>query len=101
MTIRTLGTATSDSNAAQYADEMMSYAVQQIFDWGFQLYIEPTTLLGVAASSMVSASRRVKTSGRSIDVAAEHGSIYDLLDDWSDASNLRRLRDVYSAAGPS
>jgi len=65
------------------------------------MYIEPTTLLGVAANAMVAAAEKVRSTGRSNAVAAEHGNLYDHLERWMDVSEVRRIRTAYVQAKPA
>jgi 2-methylisocitrate lyase-like PEP mutase family enzyme len=94
MTIRTLGTEV-DADRVQYSSEMMSLSIDDLYELGYQMYIEPTTLLGVAANAMVDAARKVRESGYSTAVAAEHGNLYDHLERWMDVADVRRVRSAY------
>jgi 2-methylisocitrate lyase-like PEP mutase family enzyme len=94
MTIRTLGTEI-DSDRVQYSAEMMSLSIDDLYGLGYEMYIEPTTLLGVAANAMLDAAVRVRESGRSDAVAAEHGNLYDHLERWMDVAEVRRIRSRY------
>src|SRR5580765_160982 len=94
MTIRTLGT-TIDADRVQYSSAMMSLSIDELYALGYELYIEPTTLIGVAANAMLDAATRVRESGRSDAVAAEHGSLYDHLERWMDVAEVRRIRTQY------
>lgn len=96
MTIRTLGTEI-DSDRVQYSAEMMSLSIDDLYGLGYEMYIEPTTLLGVAANAMFDAAVRVRKSGRSDAVAAEHGNLYDHLERWMDVAEVRRIRSRYVA----
>jgi hypothetical protein len=53
---------------------------------------------------MWEAAQRVKSTGRSDAVAAEHGNLYDHLERWMDVATVRRIRSQYvehtSASGP-
>jgi 2-methylisocitrate lyase-like PEP mutase family enzyme len=73
----------------------MRCSIDELYALGFEMYIEPTTLLGVAANAMQSAAERVKASGRSDAVASEHGSLYDHLERWMDVAEVRRIRRTY------
>ena len=42
-TIRTLGT-TIDADRVQYSAAMMSLSIEELYDLGYEMYIEPTTL---------------------------------------------------------
>ena len=55
----------------------MDLSIDELYELGYQMYIEPTTLLGVAANAMVAAAEKVRTTGRSNAVAEEHGNLYD------------------------
>jgi methylisocitrate lyase len=94
MTIRTLGT-TIDADRVQYSSAMMSLSIDELYALGYEMYIEPTTLIGVAANAMLDAATRVRESGRSDAVAAEHGSLYDHLERWMDVAEVRRIRTQY------
>ncbi len=94
MTIRTLGTQIN-VDRVQYSDDIMRCSIDELYALGFEMYIEPTTLLGVAANAMQSAAERVKASGRSDAVASEHGSLYDHLERWMDVAGVRRIRRTY------
>jgi 2-methylisocitrate lyase-like PEP mutase family enzyme len=94
MTIRTLGTAV-DADRVQYSSEIMSLSIDDLYGLGYQMYIEPTTLLGVAANAMVDAARKVRESGHSSAAAAEHGNLYDHLERWMDVADVRRVRSAY------
>jgi 2-methylisocitrate lyase-like PEP mutase family enzyme len=94
MTIRTLGTEIA-ADRVQYSDEIMSLSIDELFELGYEMYIEPTTLLGVAANAMLDAAVRVRESGRSDAVANEHGNLYDHLERWMDVAEVRRIRSRY------
>lgn len=94
MAIRTLGTKIA-ADRVQYSDAMMSFSLAEIYDLGYEMYIEPTTLLGVAANAMLEAARRVRQTGRSDAVASEHGNLYDHLENWMDVAAVRELRSRY------
>jgi methylisocitrate lyase len=96
MTIRTLGTETSpDSKQFQYGSDFMKLSIDELYDLGYEMYIEPTTLTGVAANAMWEAAQRVRATGRSDAVAEEHGNFYDHLDLWMEAPEVRRIREAY------
>ena len=97
MTIRTLGTATS-ANRVQYSSEIMGLSVDELYELGYEMYIEPTTLLGVAANAMLAAAVRVRDTGRSDAVAEEHGNLYDHLERFMDVAEVRRIRTRYVEA---
>ena len=94
MTIRTLGTEIA-ADRVQYSADMMKLSIDELYALGYELYIEPTTLLGVAANAMLDAALRVRESGRSDAVAAEHGNLYDHLERWMAVSDVRRIRQEY------
>ena len=94
ITIRTLGTEVK-ADRVQYSNEMMHLSIDEIYALGYEMYIEPTTLLGVAANAMFAAARKVKSTGRSDAVADEHGNLYDHLERWMDVENVRRIRSQY------
>ena len=94
MTIRTLGTDIA-ADRVQYSREIMSLTIDDLFELGYEMYIEPTTLLGVAANAMLDAAIRVRETGRSDVVAAEHGNLYDHLERWMDVAEVRRIRSKY------
>jgi 2-methylisocitrate lyase-like PEP mutase family enzyme len=98
MTIRTLGT-TIAADRVQYSAAMMSLSIDELYALGYEMYIEPTTLIGVAANAMLDAAMRVRESGRSDAVAAEHGSLYDHLERWMDVAEVRRIRTEYVEEG--
>ena len=94
MTIRTLGTEINQDRV-QYSSDMMDLSVDELFGLGYQLQIEPTTLLGVAANAMAQAAAREKSTGRIQSVAAEHGNLYALMDLWMNVPEVRRIREQY------
>lgn len=94
ITIRTLGTEVK-ADRVQYSNEMMHLSIDEIYALGYEMYIEPTTLLGVAANAMFAAAQRVISTGRSDAVADEHGSLYDHLEQWMDVASVRRIRSQY------
>jgi 2-methylisocitrate lyase-like PEP mutase family enzyme len=100
ITIRTLGTEIK-TDRVQYSNEIMSLSIDQLYALGYEMYVEPTTLLGVAANAMWSAAQKVRSTGRSDAVAAEHGNLYDLLERWMDVSSVRRVRAEYVDRTPS
>src|SRR5207249_9954096 len=61
----------------------------------FRSYVEPSTLLGVGVNAMYEAAQKVKATGRSDAVAAQHGSLYDLMELWMDVPAVRRIREKY------
>jgi methylisocitrate lyase len=94
MTIRTLGTQI-DVERVQYADEIMSLSIDEIFALGYDMYIEPTTLIGAAANAMFAVAEKVRATGRTDAAATEHGSLYDHLERWMDVAEVRRIRTQY------
>ena len=94
ITIRTLGTEIK-TNRVQYSNEMMKLSIDELYALGYEMYIEPTTMLGVAANAMWDAAQRVKSTGRSDAVAEEHGNLYDHLERWMDVATVRRIRSAY------
>jgi 2,3-dimethylmalate lyase len=94
MTIRTLGTEI-DADRVQYSPDIMRLSIDELHQLGYQMYIEPTTLLGVAANAMLEAAMRVRETGRSDAVAGEHGNLYDHLERWMDVAEVRRIRTQY------
>jgi 2,3-dimethylmalate lyase len=94
MTIRTLGTEVQ-ADRVQYSAEMMSLSIDDLYALGYEMYIEPTTLLGVAANAMLDAAVRVRETGHSNTVATEHGNLYDHLERWMDVGGVRRIRTRY------
>ena len=98
MTIRTLGTEI-DQDRVQYASDMMQLSADELYHLGYQLQIEPTTMLGVAANAMAKAMAREKETGRIASVAEEHGNLYTLLDLWMNVPEVRRIRQTYVKSG--
>ena len=94
MTIRTLGTEIN-VDRVQYASDMMDLSESDLFDLGYQLQIEPSTLIGVAANAMVQAAARERATGKINSVAAEHGNLYDLMEQWMNIAEVRRIRGQY------
>ena len=95
MTIRTLGTETPADRLQQYAGDIMALSIDELYGLGYDIYVEPTTLTGVAANAMWQAAQRVRATGRSNEVAAEHGNLYDHLENWMDVAEVRRIRAAY------
>lgn len=94
ITIRTLGTKI-DADRVQYSDAVMNMSVQQLYDLGYEMYIEPTTMIGIAANAMWQAAQRALRSGSSITLADQHGNLYDLLEKWMDVKTVRDYRAKY------
>lgn len=98
MTIRTLGTEIA-ADRVQYASDMMALSVDELYDLGYQLQIEPTTMLGVAANAMAKALELERKTGRISSLADQHGNLYDLLDLWMNVPEVRRIRKKYVEKG--
>lgn len=96
ITIRTLGTETAVQDRVQYSRGVMELTVPELFDLGYQMYTEPSTLMGVAVSAMSEASTRILEAGTSSVVAEQHGNLYDFLDTWTEVPEVRRIRKLYS-----
>lgn len=94
MTIRTLGTEIK-ADRVQYASDMMELTVDELYELGYQLQIEPTTMLGVAVNAMVEALALEKQTGKISTLATRHGNLYDLLDLWMNVPEVRRIRQTY------
>lgn len=94
MTIRTLGTEIK-ADRVQYASDMMELTVDELYELGYQLQIEPTTMLGVAVNAMVEALALEKQTGKISSLAGRHGNLYDLLDLWMNVPEVRRIRQTY------
>jgi 2-methylisocitrate lyase-like PEP mutase family enzyme len=94
ITIRTLGTKI-DADRVQYSDAVMNMSVQQLYDLGYEMYIEPTTMIGIAANAMWQAAQQALRSGSSITLADQHGNLYDLLEKWMDVKTVRDYRARY------
>lgn len=94
MTIRTLGTEIN-ADRVQYASDMMELSVDELYDLGYQLQIEPTTMLGVAVNAMVEALALERKTGRISSLAEKHGNLYELLDLWMNVPEVRRIRETY------
>lgn len=101
MTIRTIGTEI-EADRVQYSADVMDLSIDQLYELGYEIYIEPTTLLGVGANAMAAAAAKVRETGRSNAVAAEHGNLYEHLERWMDVAAVRRIRTTYvDGAAPS
>jgi len=98
MTIRTLGTEIA-ADRVQYASDMMALSVDELYDLGYALQIEPTTMLGVAANAMVEAVQLERKTRKISSVAHLHGNLYDLLENWMNVGEVRRIRDTYVTPG--
>jgi 2-methylisocitrate lyase-like PEP mutase family enzyme len=96
MTIRTLGTEINNADRVQYASDMMQLTVDELYALGYQLQIEPTTMLGVAVNAMVKALELEKQTGRISSLAAQHGNLYELMDLWMNVPEVRRIRETYA-----
>lgn len=97
MTIRTLGTEIA-VDRVQYSSEMMDLSADELLALGYQIQIEPTTLLGVAANAMLQAALQERNTGRIASVAAQHGNLYDLMESWMNVAEVRKIRDRYAKA---
>ena len=97
MTIRTLGTEI-DADRVQYSSDMMQLSVDELYELGYQLQIEPTTMLGVAVNAMVKAMELEKRTGRISSLSEQHGNLYNLLESWMNVSEVRRIRESYGQA---
>jgi 2-methylisocitrate lyase-like PEP mutase family enzyme len=94
--IRTLGTQMKQKeDRLEYDDRLMEASVDDLFRLGYQLQCEPSTLLGVAANAMFKAAVRERASGRMIDLQAEHGNLYDILNTWMNVPEVIRIRETY------
>lgn len=94
--IRTLGTELKQkSDRLEYDNRLMEASVDDLFQLGYQLQCEPSTLLGVAANAMFQAAVRERASGRMIDLANEHGNLYDILNTWMNVPEVIRIRQKY------
>jgi 2-methylisocitrate lyase-like PEP mutase family enzyme len=94
MTIRTLGTEIN-VDRVQYASDMMELTVDELYDLGYQMQIEPTTMLGVAVNAMVEAMALERKTGKISSLRAQHGNLYDLLESWMNVAEVRRIRESY------
>jgi 2-methylisocitrate lyase-like PEP mutase family enzyme len=94
MTIRTLGTEIN-VDRVQYASDMMELTVDELYDLGYQLQIEPTTMLGVAVHAMVEAMALERKTGKISSLREQHGNLYDLLESWMNVAEVRRIRESY------
>jgi 2-methylisocitrate lyase-like PEP mutase family enzyme len=94
--IRTLGTELKQkSERLEYDNRLMEASVDDLFQLGYQLQCEPSTLLGVAANAMFQAAVRERASGRMIELANEHGNLYDILNTWMNVPEVIRIRQKY------
>jgi hypothetical protein len=94
MTIRTLGTETR-ADRVQYSSDMMDLSVDELFALGYQLQIEPTTLLGVAANAMAQAAALERQTRRISSLAGAHGNLYELMELYMNVPEVRRVRETY------
>jgi 2-methylisocitrate lyase-like PEP mutase family enzyme len=94
MTIRTLGTEIA-VDRVQYSSDMMNLSVDELFELGYQLQIEPTTMIGVAVNAMVKAMELERKTGRMSSLAEQHGNLYELLELWMNVGEVRRIRQSY------
>jgi hypothetical protein len=93
MTIRTLGTG-GGASTFHYEDQIDRLSIADYHALGYEMFIEPTTLLGVAISAMRSAAARVLGSGRSDAVADEHGDLDQMLREWADSEEVERIHGL-------
>jgi hypothetical protein len=77
----------------------MQLSVGELHALGYQLQIEPTTMLGVAVNAMVRAMALERETGRIASLAEQHGNLYDLLDLWMNVPEVRRIRETYVDRG--
>jgi 2-methylisocitrate lyase-like PEP mutase family enzyme len=94
MTIRTLGTEIN-ADRVQYASDMMDLSADELYALGYQLQIEPTTMLGVAVNAMSQAMQIERRTGKISSVAGQHGNLYDLMELWMNVPEVRRIRESY------
>lgn len=73
----------------------MDLSVERLYEMGYEMYIEPTTLIGVAANAMWRAAQMARQAGGSSVLADQHGSLYEHLENWMDVKTVRRLRREY------
>ena len=73
-------------------------SVDELYALGYQLQIEPTTMLGVAVNAMVQALALERQTGRISSLAAQHGNLYELMDLWMNVPEVRRIRESYVQA---
>ncbi len=98
--IRTLGTQLKNQeDRLEYDNRLMEASVDDLFQLGYQLQCEPSTLLGVAARAMYDAAVRERKSGRMIDLQDQHGNLYDILNTWMNVPEVIRIRETY--CGPN
>lgn len=94
--IRTLGTQLKQkADRLEYDNRLMEASVDDLFRLGYQLQCEPSTLLGVAANAMFQAAVRERASGKMIDLAGQHGNLYDILNTWMNVPEVIRIRQKY------
>ncbi len=98
MTIRTLGTEIN-VDRVQYDSNMMELSVDELYELGYQLQIEPTTMLGVAVNAMVQAMALERQTGKISSLREQHGNLYDLLESWMNVAEVRRIRETYIKGG--
>jgi 2-methylisocitrate lyase-like PEP mutase family enzyme len=94
MTIRTLGTEIN-VDRVQYSSDIMDLTVDELYELGYQLQIEPTTMLGVAAKAMTQAMTLERETRKISSLAEQHGNLYQLLDLWMNVPEVRRIRETY------
>jgi hypothetical protein len=94
MTIRTLGTEIN-VDRVQYSSDIMDLTVDELYELGYQLQIEPTTMLGVAVKAMMRAMTLERETRKISSLAEQHGNLYELLDLWMNVPEVRRIRETY------
>ena len=98
MTIRTLGTETT-TDRFHYEKPIVELSIDEIYELGYEMFIEPTTLLGPALNAMAAAAEKDITTGRSDAVSVEHGELDDLLNTYADAGTLASMYAKYMDPG--
>jgi 2-methylisocitrate lyase-like PEP mutase family enzyme len=73
----------------------MGLSVEELYELGYEMYIEPTTMIRVAANAIWEAARNAKAAGHSNVLVEQHGNLYDHLEKWMDVSTVRRFRTWY------
>ena len=98
MTIRTLGTEMT-TDLFHYEKPIVELSIDEIYELGYEMFIEPTTLLGPSLNAMKAAAEKVIATGRSDAVSEEHGELQELLNEYSDAGTLARFYEQYMDVG--
>ena len=83
------------ADRVQSSDAVMELSSRGLPILDIQMYIEPTTMIGVAANAMWEAAQKAKAAGHSNVLAEQHGNLYDHLEKWMDVSTVRRFRTKY------